>query len=344
VIVPPPEPVYYGLVRRTEVVVVAPLIPIVLIGTGAISGIGGGVSAIRGAQKMKQARREAGRVEAEYNAELSTTKQAVEATNIAVHDFGVFQEEALVAVVHRMADFLRRHEQAVAERASELLDGVVVDTQRLEKFTGGRLTPEGLATHIASAAGAGAATYTSIPIAVATYGSASTGTAITNLSGIAARNATLAWLGGGSLASGGGGMALGAMALNVVTIGPTILIGGLVLNGKGEKALTEARRYRVSVDKSISDQHQLRNRLEVIGRRIDELDDLLTELTTRAATALDELESNEPFDPDEHAEVFSRALAYAIAVRDVVSTPLLDSDGELAADTDRLLVTYRGMQ
>lgn len=42
-----------------------------------------------------------------------------------------------------------------------------------------------------------------------TFGVASTGTAISSLSGVAATNAALAWLGGGALATGGGGMAAG---------------------------------------------------------------------------------------------------------------------------------------
>lgn len=54
---------------------------------------------------------------------------------------------------------------------------------------------------------------------VATFGAASTGTAIASLSGAAATNATLAWIGGGTLAAGGGGVAAGA----------TILTGGTAL-------------------------------------------------------------------------------------------------------------------
>lgn len=42
-----------------------------------------------------------------------------------------------------------------------------------------------------------------------TFGTASTGTAISTLSGAAATNAALAWLGGGAAAAGGGGMAAG---------------------------------------------------------------------------------------------------------------------------------------
>ncbi len=59
---------------------------------------------------------------------------------------------------------------------------------------------------------------------VATYGTASTGTAISTLSGVAAHNATMAALGGGSLAAGGGGMAMGALALTGV--GVLVIISG----------------------------------------------------------------------------------------------------------------------
>ncbi len=49
--------------------------------------------------------------------------------------------------------------------------------------------------------------------AISAWGTASTGTAIASLSGAAATNATLAFLGGGSLAAGGGGIALGKLVL-----------------------------------------------------------------------------------------------------------------------------------
>lgn len=60
---------------------------------------------------------------------------------------------------------------------------------------------------------AGAAVASMAPTAAmwvaTTFGTASTGTAISALSGAAATNAALAWLGGGALAAGGGGMAAG---------------------------------------------------------------------------------------------------------------------------------------
>jgi hypothetical protein len=66
--------------------------------------------------------------------------------------------------------------------------------------------------------------------AIMALGTASTGTAISTLSGVAAANATLAALGGGSLAAGGGGIALGSAVLGGATLGVGLLIGGIVFN------------------------------------------------------------------------------------------------------------------
>ena len=77
---------------------------------------------------------------------------------------------------------------------------------------------------------------TSTPLMVATVGflgaAASTGTAITALSGAAATNAALAWLGGGTIAAGGGGMAAGTMVMAAAaTGGAAIAAGGIAWFG-----------------------------------------------------------------------------------------------------------------
>ena len=76
--------------------------------------------------------------------------------------------------------------------------------------------------------------------AVMALGTASTGTAIASLSGVAATNATLAALGGGALAAGGGGMALGTTILGATTLGVGILVGGIIFNVTGSKLSDKA--------------------------------------------------------------------------------------------------------
>ena len=57
---------------------------------------------------------------------------------------------------------------------------------------------------------------------VTTFGTASTGAAIGGLSGAAATNAGLAWFGGGAIAAGGGGMALGSVVLGGIAVLPAL--------------------------------------------------------------------------------------------------------------------------
>lgn len=79
-----------------------------------------------------------------------------------------------------------------------------------------------------------------------TFGVASTGTAISALSGAAATNAALAWLGGGALAAGGGGMVAGQAFLALVgpvgwaIAGISILTSGFfLLKGQNDKKRLE---------------------------------------------------------------------------------------------------------
>ena len=68
-----------------------------------------------------------------------------------------------------------------------------------------------------------------------TFGVASTGTAISALSGAAANSAALAWLGGGALAAGGGGMSAGTAFLGLAgPVGWTIAgVAGAAAIGSG---------------------------------------------------------------------------------------------------------------
>lgn len=88
-------------------------------------------------------------------------------------------------------------------------------------------------------ASAGAVSGSSLAIGswtmVTILGTASTGTAIGTLSGVAAFNATLAWFGGGALAAGGAGMAGGMMVLGGIVAFPFIILWGFSIHKKAKK-------------------------------------------------------------------------------------------------------------
>ena len=87
-------------------------------------------------------------------------------------------------------------------------------------------TKKSLKKIVARVAGGAAAPALTSSI-VATVGTASTGTAISSLSGAVATNATLAWLSGGTLAAGGLGIAGGAIVLGAIGIAGAVCAGRL---------------------------------------------------------------------------------------------------------------------
>ena len=85
------------------------------------------------------------------------------------------------------------------------------------------------------------------------FGVASTGTAVSALSGAAAANAALAWLGGGALAAGGGGMAAGEAFLalmgpiGLAIAGVGVIAGGLLFwKNKNDQKCLENLFIRIS--------------------------------------------------------------------------------------------------
>jgi hypothetical protein len=172
-------------------------------------------------------------------------------------------------------------------------------------------------------------------------GVASTGTLIGGLSGAAAWNATLAWLGGGSLAAGGGGMALGSLVLGGITVGPAVLIGGFVLAGEGEKALTKAREYEAEVNIAIAKIETAKDFMQQVKRRITELMDLLKTLNDLAAMGLDELESLPSFNKNRDATRFQQVALVVKALAEIMKTPVLDSEGQLNPATATIRAKYR---
>lgn len=139
--------------------------------------------------------------------------------------------------------------------------------------------------HGVQSAAAGAMVGAGVGQAVSMLGVASTGTAISGLSGAAATNATLAWLGGGSLASGGLGMAGGTAVLGSVVAGPVLLVMGYLAAGKSEEALTTAHTYSAQMDKAVEQLASMSVTLDAIDTRAQELAWVLQALDERFQAA-----------------------------------------------------------
>ena len=147
---------------------------------------------------------------------------------------------------------------------------------------------DGAGIGTAAIAGAGVATgaivgglgATTAMAVATTFGAASTGAAISGLTGIAATNAALAWIGGGALVAGGGGMVAGEAALAL--LGPIgWAIGGVALIGTGIFASSKNREAGEDAEKKSSIIKKELIKLEKNQENINSLTNLLNNLITR---------------------------------------------------------------
>ncbi len=119
------------------------------------------------------------------------------------------------------------------------------------------------------------------------------GVAIAELSGVAATNATLAWLGGGALSVGGFGMVGGMAVLGGLVAGPALAILGAFSASKMEKKLENAKAYCSQVeaavkkaDVMIDDLQAVRKMADLFTRQIEKCDALLFSLSQDAIATM----------------------------------------------------------
>lgn len=121
---------------------------------------------------------------------------------------------------------------------------------------------------------AGLAAYGGVGALATTAG----GTAIAGLSGVAATNATLAWLGGGALSAGGFGVAGGTAVLGGIVAGPVLAIGGMMMASKAEEAKQNAYTNRAKARAAAEEMQTAQTVTEGIERRVREIHGTLLDL------------------------------------------------------------------
>lgn len=133
-------------------------------------------------------------------------------------------------------------------------------------------------------------------VGVASYGgatflaSASTGTALASLSGVAATNATLAWFGGGSLAAGGLGVAGGTAILGGIVAGPILAVGGFIMAAKARENLAEARKALAEAEIAAEEMNNATSMIKTIGKLAGEFEKTIYKMDNKMTNALNSLE------------------------------------------------------
>jgi hypothetical protein len=233
------------------------MLPVIILGIAIGSGISGVGVGVEGIINMKKAKRIVEEAEREYKLKHKFISDKV--SDFINEDLKRVGELKIRAneLRHNIAFSIERNMKALNNRL--ILNSLKINNSIREKDILGfteeiRRSYESynyLAGTAIKSVGVSALAYIGTTQLARTIGVAATGRAISTLTGIAAKRAMLAWLGGGAISAGGGGILLGSALLNAVTIAPGIMITGFKLYSKGEKALTEAERYTAKVKEEI---------------------------------------------------------------------------------------------
>jgi hypothetical protein len=178
---------------------------------------------------------------------------------------------------------------------------------------------------------------------VMVFGAASTGTAIAGLSGVAATNATLAFLGGGALSVGGLGMAGGTAVLGGLIAGPALAIMGFIIGAKASENLDKAKSNYAKAEKIEEELAAaavlcsgIRRRAALFERFLIRLEALFIPLLFSMETTIASGRVDWGQYSDAEKKTVAEAASLAKAIKTVIDTAILTEDGKLTEESARV--------
>ncbi|HEC1757697.1 hypothetical protein L8W50_05330 [Campylobacter lari] len=308
-----------------------PLIP-VLLGAAALGAAGyGAKKGYDGYCDTKEAQRYHERAENLFD---STNAKLKESKKTATNEF-----EKLGKIKARIVEGSLKQYQVLIEKLDidyqKNIDEVLqsVDFESIASFNQELITIQMAVGGLLSSGTAGAMAGFGAYGAVGLLGTASTGTAIGSLSGVAATNATLAWLGGGSLAAGGFGMAGGTLVLGGIVAAPIIAVAGSIFASMAEDKKYDARSYYHSV-KALSETMQaeallwneIHNKTKEQMLSIRELDDDLRDVIYKVEEIAHAKGYKVKEWSEEEFEILKQMIQISEAMVNIVKSPILSDN------------------
>lgn len=317
------------------------MLPFILAGIALAAGGFGLAAGAEGVSLMNEANEITERSKQRYQDELEISNKQLKNTKNKAESYGKLQIRVKKETISRFIKILERLNKKgnFDRKFLQGLDGIIT-AQDVAAYREHKIEAEKFIQGFGAAAVAGAAAGQGAFALVGLLGTASTGAAINGLAGAAAWNATLACFGGGAIAGGGGGMALGAWVLGGIAAGPALLIAGCVLNGQGEESISKAKGYQAKVNYAIWEMERDRDTLKQVEERITEFEKIVNQLDGRACLLMNQIEtrlnSNKNIDLD---DIYQTQLIIK-SLSEVLKTPILDKDSQLNLETLRIKEKY----
>lgn len=316
-----------------------PLIPILIVASGLGTGVYKGAKAIIKKKKASKINNDANEIINEAKGKLNYFRKM---SSKALETLGLKKANVLDSNINR---FVKDFEKI---KNIELKDSIGIQEAqkiKIDKMTLKEMSELGsFGTSVLAGMGTGA-----LGGALTAFGAysgagwlatASTGTAISSLSGAAATNATLAFFGGGSLAAGGLGIAGGAVVLGGLVAAPTLVIMGFIIDAKAQKDVEDALKNIAIARKNAEEMNFAADMCQAIKKRSELFTEKLTELDNRFLLLLKKLEdilNNIGTDYNSFSEtdkgVVASTVALAVSIKSIIDTPLLTKEGKLTNES-----------
>lgn len=310
-------------------------LPFIILGVAAAATAFGGKKAYDGYQKKSEADDVLDRAQRRFNkhkesfeaANKKTSKKLAELGEVELKIGQNFNEFNTIAV-----DLLDR----MAKDGHKDLK-LTVPKHSINKIQSLAISATEYLTTVVGAGISGAAAGFAVYSGVMAFAAASTGTPIAALSGAAAYNATMAAIGGGSLAAGGWGMAGGAMVLGGAVVAPLIAIAGWAYDNHAEKALNNAYQSSREVTAAVEKMNAAEAHLTKVQQYINSIYDSITRmhavfvqhyfepLKAMHAVIVERHQKNITTEIDESEEIMmliDHGYELAAIMTDVITTPL----------------------
>lgn len=229
-------------------------IPFILAAGAAVAGATGVVKGAKSIKNNKNAKEILEEAQFKYHSAESKLENQREITNNELEKLGQLKLKVWANDMNGFLGIFSKYKNVNFEHDLEFEDAIknnisnsdFLNNIKIASMNAVEITQAGVAS-LGSGALAGVASYGGAMM----FAHASTGTAIATLSGVAAKNATLAWFGGGAIKAGGLGMAGGSMVLGGIVAGPVLAVAGFIMEAKSEENLAKAKKAVAEAEQAI---------------------------------------------------------------------------------------------
>ena len=289
-----------------------------------------GVQAYQDAKAAKQLKLEADEIKSFIDKENEHRRQE---SNEILEKFARVRLEALQNTVGKFLLYLDLISKKAKVKEYDFMTSIDITPEQVKELETVNMNASTALSTLSSAGGSAITAVMGIPAIVTQIGAASTGIAISSLHGAAATNAVFAWLGGGSIASGGLGVAGGMAVLGAMTGIIALATASVVATAYFSKKNTEATQYLADVKELKAKMELGWTVLEGVNKRAIELQDLTLQLKDRCMLYLDQMtDIMSGFDPnnEEHVKIFQQTAIVIKSMSELAQVPIMDDDGNVS--------------